>query len=102
LVREEARRQRLRLADDPSLHGPEDPFRAACREERGSRHCTGGSSRIPLHLGLDVHGTSRGRLQALDLVSEAGASRYGFLPSGVRARTHSMVSFVVSMVVPGQ
>jgi len=99
---EEARRQRLRLADDTPLDGAKDPFRAAGHEECRARRRARGPGRISLHLCLDVDGAPRGRLQPLDLVHEAGACRYDFLPSGFRARTHSMVSFVVSIVVPGQ
>ena len=56
---------------------------------------------LALDLGGDVDGRPAGGLEPIELGIEIRAGRYDLRESGIRARTHSIVSFVMSMVFWG-
>ena len=90
------------LACDGALRPAEDPLRAADREERPARGDSGRARGMRPHLGRHVDGRPAGCLQPVDLVVKVGPGGYDRFASGIRARAHSIVSFVVSMVRVGQ
>ena len=53
------------------------------------------------NLGGDIDGRPAGGLEPIELGIEVRPGRYDLRESGVRARTHSIVSFVMSMVFWG-
>src|SRR5262249_49157578 len=102
LLGKQLRRELLLLAGDRPLRPAEDPLRAADRQERPACGDPGGLPGVRPDLGRDVHGRPACGLQPVDLVPEVGPGGYDRFPSGIRARAHSIVSFVVSIVRVGQ
>ncbi len=80
------------------LHSAEEPLRPAEGEERRPGRNTRGLDRLAPNLGRDIDGRPAGGLEPIELGVEVRPGSYDLRESGVRARTHSIVSFVMSMV----
>src|SRR6266550_604302 len=101
LLRQKLGRQFLLLAGHRPLGAAKDPLGAAQGDKRRTRGDTGRLGRRPSNLGRDVDRRAARRLELLEVVGELRARRYDLRESGIRARAHSIVSFVMSMVCLG-
>src|SRR5258705_1432052 len=95
---QELGRQVLLLACHRALRATKDPLRPTEGHKGRTRGDTGRLCRRAPNLGRDVDRRAARRLELLEVVGELRAGRYDLRESGVRARAHSIVSFVVSMV----
>src|SRR5215210_7056240 len=101
LLRQQLRRQLVLFAGDRPLRPPEQALRATQRDEGAARGNAGSlRRRLPDPRG-DIRGRSSRGLESLELFLSVRAGRYDLRESGIRARAHSIVSFVMSIVLRG-
>lgn len=97
-LRQELGWQLLLATGHGPLRPPEDPFGPAQGDERRTRRDAGRLGRRPPNLGRDVDGRATRGFELLEILGKFGPGGYDLRESGIRARAHSIVSFVMSMV----